>query len=152
MFSFGYFPGVRLRVFIQPLKMDLTEGSETSAKLNLTPGKYPKENIQVSEHAKNLKSRMYLNPLTDYITRIMSMEESVQQVIMQSIQELDGMGSGTSSIVVNPGRETDSQLQRILGELEAAAEARDQLAQRCHELDMQVCTGALGCGCLCIKI
>jgi hypothetical protein len=38
MFSFGF--------FIQPLKMDLTEGSETSAKLNLTPGKYPKENIQ----------------------------------------------------------------------------------------------------------
>jgi hypothetical protein len=36
--------------FIQPFKMDLTEGSETSAKLNLTPGKYPKENIQVSEH------------------------------------------------------------------------------------------------------
>jgi hypothetical protein len=26
--------------------MDLTEGSETSAELNLTPGKYPKENIQ----------------------------------------------------------------------------------------------------------
>jgi hypothetical protein len=44
MFSFGYFPG---EFFIQPLKMDLTEGSETSAKLNQTPGKYPKENIQV---------------------------------------------------------------------------------------------------------
>jgi hypothetical protein len=28
------------------MKMDLIEGSETSAKLNLTPGKYPKENIQ----------------------------------------------------------------------------------------------------------
>jgi hypothetical protein len=26
--------------------MELTDGSETSAKLNLTPGKYPKENIQ----------------------------------------------------------------------------------------------------------
>jgi hypothetical protein len=26
--------------------MDLTEGSETSAKHNLTPGKYPKEHIQ----------------------------------------------------------------------------------------------------------
>jgi hypothetical protein len=25
-------------IFIKPLKMDLTEGSETSAKLNLTPG------------------------------------------------------------------------------------------------------------------
>jgi hypothetical protein len=38
--------------------MDLTEGSETSAKLNLTPGKYPKENIQDSEHGKNLKTRI----------------------------------------------------------------------------------------------
>jgi hypothetical protein len=37
--------------------MDLTEGSETSAKHNLTPGKYPKENIQDSEHSENLKSR-----------------------------------------------------------------------------------------------
>jgi hypothetical protein len=36
--------------------MDLTEGSETSEKLNLTPGKYPKENIQDSEHDENLKS------------------------------------------------------------------------------------------------
>jgi hypothetical protein len=44
--------------FIKPLKMDLTEGSETSAKLNLTPGKYPKENIQDSEHGDNLKSRI----------------------------------------------------------------------------------------------
>jgi hypothetical protein len=34
--------------FILPLKMDLTEGSETSEKLNLTPGKYPKENIQAT--------------------------------------------------------------------------------------------------------
>jgi hypothetical protein len=32
--------------FIKPLKMDLTQGSETLEKLNLTPGKYPKENIQ----------------------------------------------------------------------------------------------------------
>jgi hypothetical protein len=37
--------------------MDLTEGSETSAKHNLTPGKYPKEHIQDSEHGENLKSR-----------------------------------------------------------------------------------------------
>jgi hypothetical protein len=31
---------------MKPLKMDLTEGSETSPKLNRMPGKYPKENIQ----------------------------------------------------------------------------------------------------------
>jgi hypothetical protein len=37
--------------------MDLTEGSETSVKLNLTSGKYPKENIQDSEHGENLKTR-----------------------------------------------------------------------------------------------
>jgi hypothetical protein len=34
--------------FIKPLKMDPTEGSETSAKLNMTPGKYPKENIPIN--------------------------------------------------------------------------------------------------------
>jgi hypothetical protein len=38
--------------------MNLREGSETSAKLNLTPGKYPKENIQDSEHGENLKSKI----------------------------------------------------------------------------------------------
>jgi hypothetical protein len=30
-------------LYTQPLKMELTEGSETSANHNLTPGKYPKE-------------------------------------------------------------------------------------------------------------
>jgi hypothetical protein len=40
--------------------MNVTEGSETSAKLNLTPGKYPKEHIQDSEHGENLKSRRNL--------------------------------------------------------------------------------------------
>jgi hypothetical protein len=34
--------------------MDLIEGSETSAQLNLTPGKYPKENIQDSEHGEKI--------------------------------------------------------------------------------------------------
>ena len=33
-------------VYIQPLKMELTQGSETSANYKLTPGKYPKEHIQ----------------------------------------------------------------------------------------------------------
>jgi hypothetical protein len=56
-FLFGYFPGVRLSFAEVSEKMDLTEGSETSAKKNLTPGKYPIENIQDSEHGENLKSR-----------------------------------------------------------------------------------------------
>jgi len=32
-------------------------GSEKSANYNLTPGKYPKENIQYSNHGESLKSR-----------------------------------------------------------------------------------------------
>jgi hypothetical protein len=43
---------------IQPLKMDLTEGSETSAKHNLMLGKYPKEHIQYSKHGESFKSRI----------------------------------------------------------------------------------------------
>jgi hypothetical protein len=42
--------------------MDLTEGSETSEKHNMTPGKYPKEHIQDSEHGENLKSIIYFLP------------------------------------------------------------------------------------------
>ena len=57
IYSFGYFPGVTVyTVYIQPLKMELTQGSETSANYNLTPGKYPKEYIQYSNHGESLKS------------------------------------------------------------------------------------------------
>jgi hypothetical protein len=38
----------------QPLKMELTKGSETSANHDLTPGKYPKEYIQYSKHSETL--------------------------------------------------------------------------------------------------
>jgi len=44
-------------VYTQPLKMELIQGSETSANYNLTPGKYPKDNIQYSNHGESLKSR-----------------------------------------------------------------------------------------------
>jgi len=35
-----------LILYIQPLKMELTQGSETLANYNLMPGKYPKEHIK----------------------------------------------------------------------------------------------------------
>jgi len=41
------------------LKMELIQGSETSANYNLTPGKYPEENIQYSNHGESLKSRKF---------------------------------------------------------------------------------------------
>jgi hypothetical protein len=61
---FRVFPR-RVEFKIQPLKIDLTEGSETSAKYNLTPGKYPKEHIQYSEHGESFKSRIVHNLLND---------------------------------------------------------------------------------------
>ena len=48
---------VHLTLYNLPLKMELIQGSETSANYNLTPGKYPKENIQYSIHGESLKSR-----------------------------------------------------------------------------------------------
>ena len=38
----------------------LIQGSETSANYNLTPGKYPEENIQYSNHGESLKSRIIM--------------------------------------------------------------------------------------------
>jgi len=39
--------------------MEQTECSETSAYKLQTPGYYPKESIQHTEHGENLKSRIY---------------------------------------------------------------------------------------------
>ena len=47
-------------LYIQPLKMEQIEGSETVANHNRTPGKYPKEYIQDSKHGESLKSRKNL--------------------------------------------------------------------------------------------
>ncbi|XP_015116796.1 protein Hook homolog 3 [Diachasma alloeum] len=78
-----------------------------------------------------------------YITRIMGMEESVQQAIMQSIQELEGSMHGAKlSLGASLNFETldvaDGGQQRLLAELQMAVDLKDQLGQRCHELDQQL--------------
>jgi len=46
-----------MKYFIHlPMKMELIEGSETSAIITQTPGNYPKENILYIEHGESLKS------------------------------------------------------------------------------------------------
>jgi hypothetical protein len=47
-------------VYIQPLKMELIQGSEMSANYNLTPGKYPKEHIQ---YGRDVHSFAMLNSI-----------------------------------------------------------------------------------------
>ena len=43
-----------------PMKMEMIEGSETSAYINQTPGNYPKGNLLYSVHGESLKSGKYL--------------------------------------------------------------------------------------------
>nr|XP_015218583.1 PREDICTED: protein Hook homolog 3 isoform X3 [Lepisosteus oculatus] len=73
----------------------------------------------------------------EYIQTIMMMEESVQHVVMTAIQEL--MSKETP---VSPGNDTyvdlDRQLKKTMEELSDALAAKEEIAQRCHELDMQV--------------
>ncbi|MBN3295524.1 protein Hook homolog 3 isoform X2 [Amia ocellicauda] len=73
----------------------------------------------------------------EYIQTIMVMEESVQHVVMTAIQEL--MSKETP---VTAGNDTyvdlDRQLKKTVEELSDALAAKEEIAQRCHELDMQV--------------
>jgi len=56
-------------LYTHPLKMELTQGSETSANYNLTPGKYPKEHIRYSNHGESLKSRINDYNFTKSVTQ-----------------------------------------------------------------------------------
>ncbi|XP_066507753.1 protein Hook homolog 3 isoform X2 [Hoplias malabaricus] len=73
----------------------------------------------------------------EYIQTIMMMEESVQHVVMTAIQEL--MSKETP---VSGGNDSyadlDRQLKKTVEELNDALASKEEIAQRCHELDMQV--------------
>uniref|UniRef100_A0A8C0XIC6 Protein Hook homolog 3 n=1 Tax=Castor canadensis TaxID=51338 RepID=A0A8C0XIC6_CASCN len=73
----------------------------------------------------------------EYIQAIMMMEESVQHVVMTAIQELmskeSPVSAGNDAYV-----DLDRQLKKTTEELHEALSAKEEIAQRCHELDMQV--------------
>uniref|UniRef100_A0A9J8AZY9 Hook microtubule tethering protein 3 n=1 Tax=Cyprinus carpio carpio TaxID=630221 RepID=A0A9J8AZY9_CYPCA len=73
----------------------------------------------------------------EYIQTIMMMEESVQHVVMTAIQELMSketpVSSGSDSFV-----DLDRQLKKTVEDLNDALATKEEIAQRCHELDMQV--------------
>uniref|UniRef100_A0A9J7XTX9 Hook microtubule tethering protein 3 n=1 Tax=Cyprinus carpio carpio TaxID=630221 RepID=A0A9J7XTX9_CYPCA len=72
----------------------------------------------------------------EYIQTIMMMEESVQHVVMTAIQELMSketpVSSGSDSFV-----DLDRQLKKTVEDLNDALATKEEIAQRCHELDMQ---------------
>ncbi|TRY87927.1 hypothetical protein DNTS_005227, partial [Danionella cerebrum] len=73
----------------------------------------------------------------EYIQTIMMMEESVQHVVMTAIQELmskeSPVPSGSESYA-----DLDRQLKKTVEDLNEALLNKEEIAQRCHELDMQV--------------
>jgi len=48
------------------MKMEQTECSETSAYEIQTPGNYPEESIQHTEHGESLKSRIFIRLFASY--------------------------------------------------------------------------------------
>ncbi|KGL89333.1 Protein Hook 3, partial [Charadrius vociferus] len=73
----------------------------------------------------------------EYIQTIMMMEESVQHVVMTAIQELMSKESpvsfGNDAYI-----DLECQLKKTTEELNEALAIKEEIAQRCHELDMQV--------------
>eukprot|EP00088_Acartia_fossae_P044809 TRINITY_DN4781_c1_g1_i5.p1 TRINITY_DN4781_c1_g1~~TRINITY_DN4781_c1_g1_i5.p1 ORF type:complete len:676 (-),score=232.76 TRINITY_DN4781_c1_g1_i5:383-2410(-) len=73
---------------------------------------------------------------TEHIQMIMEMEEEVQRVVMMAIQELHGYP--THSINSLHPIEDDTQVKKLIEDMEKTREEKERLAQRCHELEMMV--------------
>ncbi|CAH1243525.1 protein Hook homolog isoform X1 [Branchiostoma lanceolatum] len=71
----------------------------------------------------------------EYIQNIMGMEEAVQHAVMNAIQELMNKEAPASPGVLP---EVEKQLRDTVEELNEVRAAKEEIAQRCHELDMQV--------------
>ncbi|XP_053266924.1 protein Hook homolog 3 isoform X2 [Pleuronectes platessa] len=72
----------------------------------------------------------------EYIQTIMMMEESVQHVVMTAIQEL--MSKETPVTGGNESyQDLDRQLKKTAEELNDALSTKEEISQRCRELDMQ---------------
>lgn len=69
------------------------------------------------------------------------MDENSQTVIMQSIQDLEQIQSNPQNSISN-SFETDlnqhEQIQQLIDQLQSVTKAKNQMTQRCIELDSQV--------------
>ncbi|XP_072402954.1 protein hook-like [Diabrotica undecimpunctata] len=77
----------------------------------------------------------------EYITMIMEMEESIQQNIMQAIQQLDevtgGQGrSGLSLLILD----SDTRVMKLVSDLESSNKSREALTQQVETLEQQIQT------------
>lgn len=69
------------------------------------------------------------------------MDENSQTVIMQSIQDLEQIQSNPQNSISN-SFEADlnqhEQIQQLIDQLQSVTKAKNQMTQRCIELDSQV--------------
>lgn len=72
----------------------------------------------------------------DHIQAIMEMDSDVQRVVMMAIQEMHGMP--TQSVQSLPIIEDDAQVKKLMEEMESTKVEKESLAQKCHELEMQL--------------
>ncbi|RLW05648.1 hypothetical protein DV515_00004681 [Chloebia gouldiae] len=73
----------------------------------------------------------------EHIQNIMTLEESVQHVVMTAIQELMSK-EVTNASPCDASSEVEQQLKKALEDLQEALAEKEELAQRCQELDLQV--------------
>ncbi|XP_060888344.1 protein Hook homolog 1 [Labrus mixtus] len=73
----------------------------------------------------------------EYIQIIMTLEESVQHVVMTAIQELMSKES-VSSFAAERSGDLEQQLKKALDDLSELVAEKEALSQRCEELDIQV--------------
>ncbi|XP_040262850.1 protein Hook homolog 1 [Bufo bufo] len=73
----------------------------------------------------------------EHIQTIMTLEESVQHMVMTAIQELMSKDAVDSSAMESPG-DVEQQLKRALELVQNAEAEKEELSQRCQELDLQV--------------
>ncbi|XP_029542148.2 protein Hook homolog 1-like isoform X2 [Oncorhynchus nerka] len=73
----------------------------------------------------------------EYIQIIMTLEESVQHVVMTALQELMSK-ENMAQFGVEPPGDVESQLKKALEDLADLMAEKEELAQRCQELDVQV--------------
>ncbi|KAG5849996.1 protein Hook homolog 1 isoform X1 [Anguilla anguilla] len=73
----------------------------------------------------------------EYIQIIMTLEESVQHVVMTAIQELMSRETMTQ-FGAEPLGDVELQLKKAMEEMAELVAQKEELAQRCQELDVQV--------------
>ncbi|KAF5294230.1 hypothetical protein FQA39_LY13478 [Lamprigera yunnana] len=75
----------------------------------------------------------------EYITQFMALEESVQQSIMQAIQQLEEVTGNTGRTEFSlVSMESDTRVFKLIQDLEAANYSKETLMQKCHNLEAQI--------------